>query len=154
MFTSTKTYHNYPCAHRQWKHNGNCKLVHGYSRSFTFVFASETRTDAGFVVDFGDLHFLRDFLAYNFDHTLLLSEDDPLLPDFISLESQGACEIRVPPYGVGMEDSAQWLCEWADEQLRLRSKGRAWVVSVESRENDKNSAVYVNPDAGFKGWGT
>ncbi|MEF3088149.1 6-pyruvoyl trahydropterin synthase family protein, partial [Bacillus altitudinis] len=77
VFTSTKTFSNYPCAHRQWRHDGNCALVHGYSRSFHFVFAAQTLDKCGFVVDFGGLHWLRDYLEYWFDHTLFLMADDP-----------------------------------------------------------------------------
>ena len=39
-FTSTKSFWNFPCAHRQYKHDGNCHLIHGYSRSFHFVFGA------------------------------------------------------------------------------------------------------------------
>ena len=40
----------------------------------------------------------------------------------------------------------------SDKWLREKTRGRAWVISVEARENDKNSSIYTNPDAGFKGW--
>ena len=150
---STKTYTNFPCAHRQWKHQGNCKLIHGYSRSFYFVFGSYTLNDCGFVVDFGDLKELKAHLDYMFDHTLLLCEDDPELPIFQDLNDRGVCNLRLMPYGVGMEGTAQYLSEWADKWLRTKSKGRCWVIEVESRENDKNSAKYFNPTAGFEGWG-
>lgn len=149
---STKTYTNLPCAHRQWRHDGNCALVHGYSRSYHFVFAAHVQDKCGFIVDFGDLKWLKDWLEHMFDHTLLLMPDDPLLDKFRDLEHAGAAEIRLMPYGVGMEGSAQLVCEFADYALRERTKGRCWVVSVEARENDKNSAVFTNPDAGFKGW--
>jgi 6-pyruvoyltetrahydropterin/6-carboxytetrahydropterin synthase len=151
-YQSTKTYTGFPCAHRQPRHDGNCALVHGYSRSFEFIFQAETRDKCGFVVDFGDLKWLREHLDYMFDHTLLLVPDDPLLPQFKELEAAGACAIRLLPYGVGMEDTAQYLCEWTDSALRRITKGRAWVVTVEARENEKNSAIYINPYAGFRGW--
>ena len=54
-FTSTKSYYNFPCAHRQYRHEGNCHLIHGYSRSFHFVFGIKTFTKEGFAVDYGDL---------------------------------------------------------------------------------------------------
>lgn len=149
---STKSFFNYPCAHRQWRHNGNCALVHGYSRSFHFVFECQTQTVCGFVVDFGDLKWLKEHLEYMFDHTLLLCDDDPFIDQFRALQDAGACDLRLMPYGVGMEGTAQLLCEYADERLRRDTKGRAWVVSVEARENDKNSAIYFNPARGFKGW--
>lgn len=151
-YLSTKTFAGYPCAHRQPLHQGNCALVHGYSRSFHFTFAAQSRDRCGFVVDFGDLKWLRDFLDYTFDHTLLLVADDPLLPAFKAIEAAGGCAIRVLPHGVGMEDTAQFVCEWTDKRLRERTNGRCWVVSVEARENEKNSGIYTNPARGFKGW--
>jgi 6-pyruvoyltetrahydropterin/6-carboxytetrahydropterin synthase len=151
-YQSTKTFTNYPCAHRQHRHTGNCALVHGYSRSFVFLFRAQTLDRCGFVVDFGDLDWLKAHLERMYDHTLLLEADDPLLHAFTELHEAGACMLRVAKYGVGMEGTAQELCEFVDAELRRRTKGRAWCVAVEARENDKNSAVYRNPNAGFQGW--
>ena len=106
----------------------------------------------GFVVDYGGLKEFKQMLDEKFDHTLLLNEDDPLLPDFKELEKKGAAKVVTLPYGIGMEGTAQFLCERMDEFIRLKTKGRAWCVSAESRENDKNSSIYINPEAGFKGW--
>lgn len=152
LFTSSKSYFNYPCAHRQYLHDGNCKLIHGYSRSFHFVFEAIELDKCGFVVDYGDLHALKDHLDHMFDHTLLLNRDDPFWDTFVDLTKQGVCELRTMPYGIGMEGTAQYLCEWAETYVRTYTKGRAWVVSVESRENDKNASKYDNPNRGFKGW--
>lgn len=149
---STKAFYNYPCAHRQWRHDGNCALVHGYSRSFHFTFAAEQRDKCGFVVDFGALDWVKALLERNFDHTLLICHDDPKRHIFEMLHAGGACRLVMPPYGVGMEDTAQWIGEEVDRQLRIESKGRAWVVSLEVCENEKNSAIWTNPEAGFKGW--
>ena len=151
-FMSTKTFSNFPCAHRQHKHDGNCALVHGYSRSFKFVFGAQTLDHCGFVVDFGDLKWLKANLEYHYDHTCLIEQDDPLLSHFQNLDQLGALALRIPMYGVGMEATAWELCEQVDGEIRQRTKGRAWVISVEARENDKNSAVYNNPTAGFRGW--
>ena len=151
-FQSTKQYRDYPCCHRQHRHDGNCAVLHGYSRSFYFIFEAQTLDECGFVVDFGKLKPLKAHLDYMFDHTLLLNADDPLLPQFEALAAQGAAAIRIMPHGVGMEGTAQYLCEWADKFIREVTKGRCWVKMVESRENDKNSAWYHNPEAGFKGW--
>lgn len=151
MYLSTKSFWNYPCAHRQHRHDGNCALVHGYSRSFHFKFAASERDKCGFVVDFGDLKWLKARLDQYFDHTLLLCKDDPLLPVFRQLEVAGACSIRILPYGVGMEDTAQAIGEWADAELRSLTRGRAWVVELEVRENDKNSGIWTS-ERGFEGW--
>lgn len=152
FFTSTKSYYNYPCAHRQFRHDGNCAKIHGYSRSFHFVFGAKTMTKEGFIVDYGDLDELKNHLDYMYDHTLVLDADDPFLETFRELEAQGVCDIRIHPLGPGMEGTAHYLCEWADDYIRKKTKGRAWVISVEARENDKNSSIYHNPNAGFAGW--
>jgi len=125
--------------------------VHGYSRSFFFTFGAIELDRCGFVVDFGGLKELKAYLDDMFDHTLLLNEDDPLLDKFRELEAAGAAKIRTMPYGVGMEGTARHLCEYADKLVREMTKGRCWVESVESRENEKNSAIYTNPQAGM--WG-
>src|SRR5574340_930653 len=151
-FQSTKRYEGYPCAHRQHRHDGNCALIHGYSRSFYFVFEAQTLDACGFVVDFRSLKWLKGHLDYMFDHTLLLCGDDPLLQKFQELELAGACAVRIMPHGVGMEGTAQFLCEYVDEKIREMTKGRCWVAMVEARENEKNSAWYHNPERGFRGW--
>lgn len=152
QFQSTKSFYNYPCAHRQFRHDGNCAKIHGYSRSFHFVFAAKTLTKEGFVVDYGDLDELKRHLDYMYDHTLVLDEQDPHMEVFKALESTGVCDIRTHPLGPGMEGTAHYLSEWTDLYLRTKTKGRAWVVSVEARENDKNSSIYLNPNSGFQGW--
>lgn len=152
FFTSTKSYYNFPCAHRQYRHDGNCHLIHGYSRSFHFVFGIKTFTKEGFAVDYGDLDELKAHLDYMYDHTLVLDENDPHMDKFLELQELGVCMIRTQPLGPGMEGTAQYLCMWADKYLREKSGGRAWVISVEARENDKNSSIYTNPNAGFKGY--
>lgn len=151
-FESTKSYYNYPCAHRQFRHDGNCAKIHGYSRSFHFKFAAKTLTKEGFVVDYGDLKELKSHLDFMYDHTLVLDIDDPYMEDFRKLEEAGVCDIRTQPLGPGMEGTAHYLTEWTDRWLRQKSRGRAWVVSVEARENEKNSSIYYNPNVGFKGW--
>jgi len=151
-FTSTKSYFNFPCAHRQYRHDGNCHLIHGYSRSFHFVFGAKTLTKEGFIVDYGDLKELKSHLDYMYDHTLVLDEEDPFMDKFKELEKLGVCQIRTQPMGPGMEGTAHYICEWTDGWLRNKSKNRAWVISVEARENDKNSSIYYNPNVGFHGW--
>lgn len=151
-FTSTKSYYNFPCAHRQYRHNGSCSKIHGYSRSFHFIFGAKTMTKEGFLVDYGDLKELKYHLDYMYDHTLILDSEDPEMEEFRKMEKRGTCDIRTHPLGPGMEGTAHYLCEWTDEWLRNKTKGRAWVISVEARENDKNSSIYLNPYPGFKGW--
>ncbi len=139
VFESSKTFRNYPCAHRRHRHDGHCAWIHGYSRSFTFWFRCSQRTDNGFVMDFGDLKPVKAWLEDHFDHTMLIDADDPLLPDFQALDARGACKLIVFD-DVGMEGTAQFVMAWAGEWVQRATDGRVWLHSVEVRENDKNSA--------------
>lgn len=138
-----KTYRNLPCAHRRWRHDGHCALVHGYSRSVTLTFGCQERDENGFVIDFGGpLRPVKEWIKEQFDHTLLLDADDPLLPTFRELERQGACRLTVFAQ-VGMEGSAKHVYDWVSQWLAEALGGRVWLISVECRENDKNAAVYA-----------
>ena len=72
-FTSSKTYRNLPCAHRQWKHEGHCAYIHGYSRQYTFHFEAKEMDEHGWVVGFGDLKKLEKYLLEMYDHTMIIA---------------------------------------------------------------------------------
>ena len=148
-FTSTKTYRNLPCAHRQWKHNGHCRFVHGYSRSFTFWFASNELDTNGFVVDFSSLKPLEGKLREFFDHTFLVNSDDPLMKTWEKLHSEKALDLRVMK-NVGMESTAQLVWGWANDLLISRDSGRTCCWKVVAHENEINSASYEFMPKWFK----
>lgn len=77
MFTCSKTYTDIPFAHRQHRHGGHCALVHGHNWSLRFSFACEQLDGNGFVVDFGDLKYIRAWIDETLDHACLFNEDDP-----------------------------------------------------------------------------
>jgi 6-pyruvoyltetrahydropterin/6-carboxytetrahydropterin synthase len=141
-YSCSKTFSGYPCTHRQWRHLGHCRFVHGYSRSFTLWFQAHQLDGCGFVVDFSGLKELEAQLAAQFDHTFLASADDPLLDTWRELHAQGALNLRVMD-NVGMEASAALVWGWANTLLQAREGGRACCWRVEARENEKNAASYA-----------
>ncbi len=146
-FTLEKTYTDLPCSHRAWRHDGHCRFVHGYSRSFTFGFAARALDPCGFIVDFSSLKPLKAWLDHMFDHTLLLNADDPELDHFRAQHERGMVDLRVVPH-CGMEGSAHLAWEVADALVRHQSGGRAWCFRVEARENVKNAAIWEVPRDG------
>jgi len=139
--TCSKAFTDFPCCHRQWRHKGHCRFVHGYSRSFTFWFAATHLDEHGFVVDFSSLGPLHQQLAEQFDHTFLVNRDDPLLAEWQRLHQLGALNLRVLE-NVGMEATAKLVWGWANALLWRRYQGRCCCWKVEARENDSNSACY------------
>lgn len=141
-YSCSKSFSGYPCCHRQWRHSGHCRFVHGYSRSFTCWFRAHALDDHGFVVDFSGLRDLEARLTDQFDHTFLVNADDPLLAQWQALHAQGALDLRVMA-NVGMEASAELVWSWANELLGQRERGRACCWRVEARENERNAACYT-----------
>lgn len=144
-FQSTKSFWNFPCAHRQHLHPGHCRWVHGYSRSFHLLFEGMELDPTGFVQDFSELKGMKKWLEDNFDHTLLLNSNDPLLETFQALEQMDACKIVIIPTGVSMEGTARWVYETWAPVIEKESNGRVLLIRVEVRENDKNSGIYYMP---------
>ena len=140
-YTCKKLFEDYPCCHRQWKHPGHCRFVHGYSRSFLVWFAAIELDEFGFVVDFSSLRPLEKKLRDQFDHTFLVNSDDPLLADWEKLHDLGALDLRIMT-NVGMESSAKMVWEWTNSILFDRDAGRTCCWRVEARENQSNAALY------------
>ena len=141
QFTCTKSYKDFPCSHRQWRHEGHCRFVHGYSRSFTFWFSAKTLDINGFVVDFSSLKPLEKKLKNQFDHTFLINKDDPLLSYWEKLHDLQALDLRVMD-NVGMEFSSKLIWHWANEYLIQKDKGRTCCWKTESKENNSNGACF------------
>ena len=77
MLTCSKTYRDIPFAHRQHRHDGHCALIHGHNWAIKLTFACRETDANGFVVDFGDLKYLKTWIAQNLDHACLFNESDP-----------------------------------------------------------------------------
>jgi len=149
MYTSTKFFKEVgPCAYRNWQSDTDCYLLHGYCRSFRFVFGCKNLDKQGFVVDFGGLKDFKRWVEDKFDHTVILQADDPMVHVFRTLESQGHLKLATFPL-ISCEGLAEYVGEYMDAMLKERYDGRCWVVSCEMIEAEKNSAIYTpaeNPD--------
>ena len=120
QFSCSKSFEDFPCSHRQWRHEGHCSFVHGYSRSFTFWFAAKKLDKNGFVVDFSSLKPLEKRLKEHFDHTFLVNSDDPLLNYWRELHDLEALNLKIMD-NVGMEFSSEMIWQWANDCLLYTS---------------------------------
>lgn len=146
MHFSTKTFGHdlgISCAFRQWRADSHCRFIHGYALSFKFTFEAETLDKCNWVVDFGGLKALKGIIETNFDHKLIVAEDDPLLDMFRTLDIAGAAQVIVLP-SVGCEAVAKMVFEVAEQWLLDAGFGpRCRLVAVEVREHGANSAIYT-----------
>lgn len=143
-YFSTKTYgheRGLSCAFRQPNaSHSHCSLIHGYALSFTFVFGASTLDDKNWVVDFGGLKDIKDWLENQFDHTLAVDVDDPMIDMIKQLDSWNLADIRVME-GVGCEKFAEHAFKFADSLIKKMTDNRCWVESVEVKEHGSNSAI-------------
>lgn len=176
MYYSTKTYGNdrgLSCCFRQWRAtHSHCSTLHGYSIGVKFVFQSETLDERNWCFDFGNMKPIKEYLDHMFDHTMLIAEDDPLLPMFRKMatwssdpeyanefsilssrqpyEESRVVDLRIVP-SVGCEGFAKQIYEAASvilDNMRAGTAGRyklsddIHLKSVEVFEHGANSAIY------------
>ena len=145
-YYSTKTYdHNegLSCAFRQWRAtHSHCRWIHGYALAVKFTFGADDLDDRNWVQDFGGLKEIKSWLKQQFDHTLVIAEDDPELERFKELEKNDIVDLRVIP-AVGCEKFAEYIFNHVSPIIYKESKKRGWVESVEVREHSGNSAIFT-----------
>lgn len=149
MTTCTKLISDLPFAHRQPKHRGHCSLIHGHNWSFEFEFQATELDENMFVVDFGDLKWLKLWLEENFDHTLVLNNDDPML-NYLRSALDTQCGERdgvllakiVTVPNCGAEGLAKYIYESVNESLLAIYNGRVSLARLTVFEDSKNSATY------------
>ena len=141
MITCTKSYRDIPLSHRQPFHGGRCSRLHGHSWAITLTFGAKELDDNGFVIDFGDLHFLRDWIDQNLDHATALKISDPMLAEFEKLEQMGLLKILWVD-SASCEGIAQFLYHTFQPMIEKKTKGRVRVQSLRLEEDSKNSATY------------
>jgi 6-pyruvoyltetrahydropterin/6-carboxytetrahydropterin synthase len=139
---STKVIELGSCAFRQWRAtHSHCQYIHGYQLKAKFYFAGKELDDKNWMVDFGGIKVLKSKLNDQFDHTLCVAQDDPLLPFWQELNNQRGCQLRIMG-AVGIEKTAEWCYNMANDFIKLETGGRCWVDMVEVFEHENNSAIY------------
>ena len=141
MITCTKTYRDIPLSHRQPFHEGRCSRLHGHSWAITLTFEAKELDGNGFVIDFGDLHFLKDWIDENLDHSTALKENDPMLNECEKLEKQGLLNILLVE-SASCEGIAQFLYHTFQPMIEQKTNGRVRIQTLHLEEDSKNSATY------------
>ncbi len=142
---STKEYIDaFPCAYRQWRADSHCNQIHGYAFSMRFFFGSDTLDVRNWVTDYGSLKPLKQFLEGQFDHTLLVAEDDPELEYYKQLQSKKLAKLTILP-ALGCEKLADQIYKYVNgvfipDVFGTGEAERIWCYRVEVRETSSNMA--------------
>jgi 6-pyruvoyltetrahydropterin/6-carboxytetrahydropterin synthase len=141
-YVSTKVIELGSCAFRQWRaEDTHCKYLHGYQLKAKFWFEGDL-DERNWVVNFGGLKDLKFELQRQFDHTLCIAADDPLLDMFKQLHDAGGCKLKVMD-SVGIEKTAEFCFKKANAFVKNQTNDRCKVIKVEVWEHELNSAIYI-----------
>ena len=153
LITCKKRYRDIPFAHRQHNHRGHCRFIHGHNWTFTFVFGCSQRDKNGFVIDFGELDFLKAWINARFDHKLLINDSDPglkYLLDTMSVRRPSSLQEGLGPFAevsvvpdASCEGLALFLYSHVAAMVHELTAGRVRLLSVDVKEDSKNSAKYT-----------
>jgi len=150
-YTSTKEYVDaFPCAYRQWRADDKpdgrpgCNSIHGYAFSIKLYFGANHLDVRNWVADYGAMRDLKSTLEDQFDHTLLVSSDDPHIDWYREAEKRGIAKLTILPY-LGCESLADQIYKYIngvfipDHWGQCESE-RIWCYKVEVRETQANMA--------------
>jgi len=149
-FQSTKLFDGFSCVFRQWKaKNTHCKFLHGYGISFRVWFEGEL-DERNWVWDFGGMKRAKGtiegmnpkaWMDYMFDHTTIITDDDPYLESFKQMHFDGIIQLRIIP-AVGAEQFAKYIYKKLNTFIHEETEGRVKITRVEFMEHAKNTAIY------------
>ena len=142
-FHSTKTFGHelgLSCCFRQHgATHSHCSLLHGYAISVALEFQATHLDEKNWVVDFGNLKHIKQFLQETFDHKLVVAEDDPHLEELTMLAGLGLADVVVLP-AVGCEAFARYVGDKVQAMLVTQYGYRVKLIKCEVREHGANSA--------------
>ena len=98
--------HEIHAGHRVYGHSGKCQHLHGHSYIIHFYCEAETLDSLGMVVDFGIIKStLCQWLEDNYDHRMLIWENDPIASQLVAIDSK----VVLVPYNPTAENIANYL---------------------------------------------
>ena len=109
-----------------------------------FYFGTDHLDVRNWAMDYGGLKELKKILEDQFDHTLLVAEDDPELETFKLLQSKNLAKLTILPR-LGCEGLADMLYKYVNsvyipDMLGEYESKRLWCYRVEVRETQSNMA--------------
>lgn len=163
-YTCTKTFDCVSTAHRNWRAKNNtnrdskkCSFIHGYTKSFTFVFGCDELDENNWVYDYGTtssnmprtMTLIKEFINDHLDHGVTTDSSDPMLSKLYEMHDLELIKLFVIPDEDGQSGSVEGLCRYFFNRfnpiLKDETNGRVWIQSVTISEHHKNSSTFHKP---------
>lgn len=149
MYHCSKTYPHslgLSAAFRQHRAKSHCRLIHGYALAFKYDFVATDLDANNWVLDFGSMKPIKQWLESKFDHKLIVAEDDPYRGELLDLHTLGIAHVETMPR-TGCEAFAVLAYEYCEGWLV--SEGHSPRVSLERvtcSEHEGNAASFFRQD--------
>lgn len=105
MITVTR-HHDISAGHRVVGHEGACSRLHGHNYRIHFTCSAANLDQVGRVIDFSQIkNLLCQWLEDNWDHKMLLWQDDPWWPKISAVDES----VVVLPFNPTAENLASYL---------------------------------------------
>lgn len=146
-FQSTKTFTHslgLSASYRNWRAvHSHCSFLHGYALQVELVFEAGTLDNRAWVVDFGSLKPVREWLLNMFDHKTLVAKDDPLLGLYKEGATAGIFDLTIVD-AISCEAFSYMIYERVHQWLSESGNAeRCLLRSVKVSEHSGNSATYI-----------
>ena len=131
-------YHDISCGHRVVDHEGKCQFLHGHNYRMHFHCEADALDHLGRIIDFGVIKStLCQWLEDNWDHRMLLWEQDPLRPALAEIDSS----IVTVPFNPTAENIAAHLLTEVGPQLLPPTVRLVRVIVDETRKCSCEAAI-------------
>jgi 6-pyruvoyltetrahydropterin/6-carboxytetrahydropterin synthase len=150
-FQSSKTYTHsvgLSCCFRQWRAtHSHCSKLHGYALKVELIWEGEL-DERNWVMDFGGLKKVKQFLEATFDHKTLIARDDPQRMYFERLAELEIIDL-VMLSAVGAEKFAEYIFRVVDDMFERSPSQPHWPLlqSVQVWEHEGNSAKVIRDES-------
>lgn len=137
MGHQVKRYHDICAGHRVHGHESKCQHLHGHNYRITFTCEAEELDELGRVIDFSEIKAkLCMWLEDNWDHKMLIWQEDPMLPFLQDIDKT----VVSVPFNPTAENIAEHLVKVVGP-AQLDGTG-IQLVHCEVQETRKCSATY------------
>jgi len=145
VYRTVKTYgheRGLSCCFRQHPAtHSHCSKLHGYSLAVELTFEAYGLDHRNWVMDFGGLKPVEQFLKDTFDHKTVVAEDDPELQLFFKLEDRGVVDLTILS-AVGCEAFAEYIHNRVCLLLGLDDESSVRLAKVKVMEHGSNAAEF------------
>jgi 6-pyruvoyltetrahydropterin/6-carboxytetrahydropterin synthase len=140
MYTCSKIYYDIPFAHRQHLHKGHCSLIHGHNWTIRLTFGCHELDEHGFVIDFGGLRFIKNWIDENLDHACVFAAEDMVGRELIKQRPE-VFKVYIVD-NCSAEGLASHLFDVFEKMVDKESGGRVFLHEIELREDSKNAVQF------------